>query len=431
MKHSSRIHTVDIAIIGGGASGMAAAWFARRCSREYAPGLRIALLERNERLGKKLLSTGNGRCNLTNLDSNGTRFHGTDPSFTQTAFLQFPPLKIITLFEEMGVVCTVEDEQKVYPASLHASSVLDALRCALDESGIELFTGCKITSISKNGTVFSLAISSEETVSAKTVIVATGGMSAPATGSDGNGYKLLSHFSHRCTPTAPSLVQLTTDTSFVKPLSGHKIRGAVTLLFGNEPVRQEQGELLFTDYGLSGPPILQLSGHVSRALHIDHLSKPVTVVIDFLPGYTFDETRALLQKRKAAFAGRALEEFLTGLFQRRLAYGLLKKALGRPLSSGSADLSDQDITALVEVCKRLPIPVTGTKSFTQAQVTAGGIATADFNPATMASLNCPGLFACGELLDIDGDCGGFNLQWAWASGFLAGGSSVDYLQEKK
>ncbi len=435
MNRTDTTATFDIAIIGGGAAGMAAAWFARRCSTpENASPPRIALFERNNRLGKKLLATGNGRCNLTNLDSRTDRFHGSDPDFVQEAFTRFPPSEVIARFEELGVSCTVEDRSKVFPASLHASSVLDALRLALDENNITLFTGMKIVSVKKQGSLFSLTAADGQTIRSRALIVATGGMSAPTTGSDGNGYKLLTPFAHRRVATAPSIVQLTTETSFVKPLAGHKIQGAVTLTIGSQNVRTEQGEILFTDYGLSGPPVLQLSGYVARALRDMQPSPsavPITITIDFLPRYSFDETFALLQKRKQSFSGRTLEEYLTGFFQRRLAYGLLKYALHKPLSTTVASLTDQEIASLARVCKELPITVTGTRSFTHAQATAGGIATADFNPASMESLKCPGLFVCGELLDIDGDCGGFNLQWAWASGFMAGSGAVDYLQRHR
>jgi predicted Rossmann fold flavoprotein len=435
MNHTDTSSTIDIAVIGGGAAGMAAAWFSRRGTvPESTFPVRTALFERNDRLGKKLLSTGNGRCNLTNLDSHTNRFHGSDPEFVQEAFTRFPPSEVIARFEELGVTCTVEENSKVFPASLHASSVLDALRLALDENNIALFTGIKIVAVGKQGNLFSLAASDGKTYRSRAIIVATGGMSAPATGSDGNGYKLLAPFSHHRVATAPSIVQLTTDTSFVKPLAGHKIQGTVTLTLGTENIRTEQGEILFTDYGLSGPPVLQLSGYVARALRDVQPSRPVApmvITIDFLPGYTFDETFALLRKRKNTFSGRTLEEYLTGFFQRRLAYGLLKHALRKPLSTPVARLTDQEITLLARTCKELPITVTGTRSFTHAQATSGGIATTDFNPATMESLKCPGLFVCGELLDIDGDCGGFNLQWAWASGFMAGSGAVDYLQRHR
>ncbi len=422
----------DIAIIGGGASGMAAALYAHKtllpATKEISS---ISLFERNDRLGKKLLMTGNGRCNLANLDTGLNRFHGGDTSFARHALSLFPPEKVIALFEEMGVVCTVEEDRKVYPASLHAGSVLDALRLALDEKGIVLYRETMIKELSKVGNRFILHSSDRKTFSASSVIVATGGMCAPATGSDGNGYKLLTAFSHELVAPVPSIVQLTTATRFVKPLSGNKIRGKVSLYIDRTLIRAENGEILFTDYGLSGPPVLQLSGYVSRAFHEGKKKgrlPQISVELDFLPDYSRDEVTTLLRNRKNAFAGRKLEEFLTGLFQRRLAYGLLKSSFEKPLSATVANLTDEDIARLARSCKALPVAVSGTMSFANAQTTAGGIATSGFDPATMGSNRCGGLFACGEILDIDGDCGGFNLQWAWASGFLAGSSAATYLR---
>ena len=421
----------DIAIIGGGASGMAAALYAheylvQKAYKEYS----ISLFERNDRLGKKLLATGNGRCNLSNLDKSLNRYHGCDIHFAQSALSLFSPERIIEIFEEMGVLCTVEEDQKIYPASLHASSVLDALRLALDEKGIRQYTKTMIKSLSRAGNQFVLHASSGKTYTASAAIVATGGMCAPATGSDGNGYKLLTSFSHELVAPVPSIVQLTTDTRFAKPLSGNKIHGNVSLYIDDQLIRKEGGEILFTDYGISGPPVLQLSGYVSRALYEGRnrgrLPK-ITVELDFLPGHTLDEVITLLNNRKDAFRQRTLEEYLTGLFQRRLAYGLLKASIEKQLSAPVAQLTDEEIGSLAHSCKALLVAVSGTMSFANAQTTAGGIRTSDFEAATMESNKCNGLFACGEILDIDGDCGGFNLQWAWASGFLAGSSAAAYL----
>jgi predicted Rossmann fold flavoprotein len=420
----------DIAVIGGGASGMASAINAHRywgnTSQEPCS---VSLFERNARLGKKLLMTGNGRCNLANLDGGLARFHGGDASFAEYALSQYPPEKVITIFEQMGVLCTVEEDRKIYPASLHASSVLDALRLALDENKISRYSQTMIKELSKAGNRFILHSSDGKSYTASSVIVATGGMCAPETGSDGNGYQLLAAFSHELAEPLPSIVQLATDTRFVKPMSGNKIRGKASLYIDGALVRTENGEILFTDYGLSGPPILQLSGYVSRALHNGKTrgqSPDISIVLDFFPNHCIDEVTAILHNRRHAFPGRKLEEYLTGLFQRRLAYGLMKASVKKPLSAIVADLTDDELAALAQSCKALGVAVTGTKSFAHAQATAGGIKTSGFDASTMGSRHCPGLFACGEILDIDGDCGGFNLHWAWASGFLAGSSAAKY-----
>ncbi len=429
-KHNATDHC-EIAVIGGGASGMASAlsahgYFLDAAREPYS----ISLFERNARLGKKLLITGNGRCNLANLDEGLARFHGGDTRFAKYALSQFPPAKVVAFFKQMGVLCTVEEDQKIYPASLHASSILDALRLALDENKITLYRQTMIKELSKAGHQFILRSSDGKSYTASSVIIATGGMCAPATGSDGNGYKLLTAFAHELATPVPSIVQLTTHTGFVKPLSGNKIRGKASLYINGTLVRTENGEILFTDYGLSGPPVLQLSGYVSRALHdgkIRRQSPDISIALDFLPNHSLDEVTAILRDRRNAFPGRILEEYLTGLFQRRLAYGLIKSSIKKPLSTLVAKLTDDEIAALSQSCKALHIAVTGTQTFVHAQATAGGIKTSGFDALTMGSRNCPGLFACGEILDIDGDCGGFNLHWAWASGFLAGLSAAKYV----
>ncbi len=429
-KHNIADHC-DIAVIGGGASGMVSAICARKYFGDAArEPCSVSLFERNARLGKKLLMTGNGRCNLANLDEELARFHGGDTGFAEYALSRYPAEKVITFFEQMGVLCTVEEDRKIYPASLHAGSVLDALRLAIDENKISLYSQTMIKGLSKAGNQFILHSSDGKSYPASSVIIATGGMCAPATGSDGNGYQLLTAFDHELAEPVPSIVQLVTNTDFVKPLSGNKIRGQASLDINGALVRTENGEILFTDYGLSGPPVLQLSGYVSRALHDGNKrgqSSDISIVLDFLPNHSLDEVTAILRNRRDAFPGRKLEEYLTGLFQRRLAYGLMKSSIKKPLSTIVAKLTDDTIASLAQSCKALRITVTGTKSFADAQATAGGIKTSGFDASTMGSRHCPGLFACGEILDIDGDCGGFNLHWAWASGFLAGSSAAKYV----
>ena len=423
----SRINHSDIAVIGGGASGMAAAWYALKRLKHESGKRVVTLFERNDRLGKKLLMTGNGRCNLTNTDTSIDRFHGSDTAFARPALSLFPPEKVIAVFGEMGVVCTVEEDRKVYPSSLHAGSILDALRLAIEEDGVCHCRETMIAGLSKDGDQFVLDASGGGRFTASSVIVATGGKCAPATGSDGGGYRLLGAFSHELVTPLPSIVQLKTDIGFVKPLSGNKISGAASLFVDGAFIRKEPGEILFTDYGLSGPPILQLSGYVSRTLAESKSvgrSPGISIELDLLPGFTPDEIVEMLRHRRRVFGARKLEEYLTGLFHRRLAYGLLKASVGLPLSALVGSLTDAQIDALTGACKALPVAVRGTMPFANAQVTAGGIATSGFNPATMESKRCAGLYACGEVLDIDGDCGGFNLQWAWASGFLAGSSAA-------
>lgn len=418
----------DIAVIGGGAAGMMAALSARfeGAGRE----LSITVFERNERVGKKLLMTGNGRCNLTNTDCGEEHFHGKNPRFSDEAIGLFGPSDVMHFFEKLGVLVKTEEDNKVYPESLHAASVLDALRLALAEHDIDVIPNAFVSSISKSGDLFSLALSDGRSYTASAVITATGGMCAPATGSDGSGYGLLKSFSHAMVTPLPSIVQIKTDTAFCKPLQGNKVFGKARLMMDDRKIREEYGEILFTDYGLSGPPILQLSGYVSRAFASGPKCR-IYVLLDFLPRIPYEETLEILKTRAASFPGRTLEDYLSGMFHKRLALGLMKKATDKPMSCKVSELTDREIKALADACKSLKIPVTGTMPFANAQTTAGGILTSDFNPSTMESNKCGGLYACGEVLDIDGDCGGYNLQWAWSSGHLAGLSAARYILERE
>lgn len=421
---------IDIAVIGGGAAGMMAALSAYFASSASGKALNITVFERNERVGKKLLMTGNGRCNLTNTDRGAEHFHGKNPRFAEETLGRFGPSDVIGFFENLGVLVKIEEDNKVYPESLHAASVLDALRLALDEHDITVISNAFVSSVSKTGDSFCLTLSDGTVFAAAAVIAATGGMAAPATGSDGSGYALLKSFSHTMIQPLPSIVQLKTDTAFCKPLQGNKIFGKARLWIDDKMIREEYGEILFTEYGLSGPPILQLSGYVSRAFSLKSKSR-IFVSLDFLPKNTLEETVDLLKRRAASFPERKAEDFLTGMFHKRLALGLMKKATDKAMSLRVSELSDREIINLADACKALKITVTGTMPFANAQTTAGGISTSDFDPSTMASRKCGGLFACGEMLDIDGDCGGFNLQWAWSSGYQAGLSAAKYVMERE
>ncbi len=387
----------------------------------------IVIFERNDRLGKKLMLTGNGRCNLTNLADDLSHFHGEESTFAQGALLRFTVDQTITYFEQLGLL-TTEEAGKVYPLSLHASSVLDCLRMALNSRGIQVVTAAKVINCQAKNNSFSLTLEDQSKYSCAALIITTGGMCAPNTGSDGNGYKLLQNFGHTLVTPLPAIVQLKTSDKFCKPLSGNKIRGAAQFLLNGRLIRREEGEILFTDYGLSGPPILQLSGFVSRALAQKHTH--LVIELDFLPGWSRDEVLTMLYLRQQIFQKNSLEEFLIGIFQRRLAYSLLRQATTKALSAEVSLLTAEELEELAKAIKGLPITISGTMGFPQAQTTAGGIRTRDFDPVTLESKFKTGLFAAGEVLDIDGDCGGYNLQWAWSSGQSAGKGAANYLRKQ-
>ncbi len=394
----------DIAVVGGGASGMAAAIQAKR----VAPSLRVAVLERQARVGKKLLATGNGRCNLTNLGASQSDYHG-GTALMRPAMAAYPPSAVIAFFGSLGVEPLFEGD-KVYPLSEQAGAVVDALRLAMDELGVELIASFDACSVEPG---FTVRAQDGQSVRADRLILAAGGMASPALGSTNAGYKLLESLGHKVNPCLPALVQLTTDTEPIRALSGIKCNGEISILVDGAPMRTERGEVLFTDYGLSGPPVLQLSRIASEALHRRKRVEALLSIAD-------EDPTESLKSRRALLARRPMEHFLTGLLNKRLGQTLIKLSGCGPLSRLAGGVSDLEIEALAALMHGFLLTVTGTMGMKHAQVTAGGADTREFSPDTLQSRLCPGLFATGELLDIDGDCGGYNLQWAWASGLLAG-----------
>lgn len=402
----------DVIIIGGGAAGLAAAISAA----ERDAKLSIAVLERGERVGRKIATTGNGRCNITNRDLSLDRFHGEDVGFAQYALSRYGLSYTTDFFARMGVLLKFEASGKAYPYSLQAASVTDALRFRAAALGVELLTGVTVTGIQKNLTV----VTDQGNFAAKRVIVAAGGYAAPKTGSDGAGCKLLKSLGHTATRILPAIVQLKTDNSITRALKGIKTDGVATVLVNGKSLRREEGEILFTEYGLSGPPILQLSRTAAA-----HLGRgKVEISLDIFPEYTRAQTEALLTARAVQLRDRTLEEFFTAMLNKRLGQTVLK-TYGCKLSTLAGDLTAQDIAAIARKLHDLRFEVTDTTGFANAQTTAGGIKTREFHAKTMESRLVRGLYAAGEVLDIDGDCGGYNLQWAWSSGILAGVSAAE------
>ena len=411
--------TYDVAVVGGGAAGLAAAIACRRQGGEA----RIVILEKEARVAKKLLATGNGRCNFTNLETKSQRYHGLHRDFQEEANRRFPPLDNIAFFRSLGVMARIGEEGKVYPLSLQAAAVVDLLRAACSILQITVLTGEEVKSVLAEKDGFTLKTASS-TLFARKVVAAAGGMAAPELGGGPSGYALLTDLGHRLLAVAPSLVKIKTASRLPNALKGIKVEGLLTLKRGAEILGQEAGEILFAEYGLSGPPVLSLS----RQLCFEDAAQ-FNLEIDFLPDFNQGELFELLKERRQVLATLTLEDFLTGLIQKKTGQLLLKEALGAKLSRNVDGLSDGELKTLCRALKGFPLAVSGTLGWKQAQVTAGGIDVADFAAETMESKLVPGLYAAGEVLDIDGDCGGFNLQWAWASGRLAGESAAKALTE--
>ena len=391
---------MNILIIGGGAAGMAAALTASE-----NPENNVLLAERQARTGRKLLSTGNGRCNLTNQVLSAENYHGQQPEFCQPALCRFPPEETMAWFASMGLLTVAEPSGRVYPFSDSANSVADVLRLHLEQrENVTIETACEIGTLRRSKGVF-YAQAGERVFAADRVIVCAGGAAGGKLGGTELGYRLLAGFGHKRTRLAPSLVQLRTEQGFVRALKGVRCQARVS-----DERRSLCGEVQFTDYGVSGPAIFALSRDFSA-------EGCRTLTLDFLPQLDREALTALLLRRQKALPELNAAELLTGILHNRLGRMLLREA---GISSEQTCGSVRSPERLCDVLKAFRLEVTGTMGMEQAQVTAGGIRTAEFDPQTMESRLCAGLYAAGEVLDIDGDCGGYNLQWAWASGRLAG-----------
>lgn len=404
----------DILILGGGAAGMVAALAAA----EAASGARIAVMEKNDRLGKKLATTGNGRCNITNREMSLSHFHGADRAFIRPALERFDLSDTLEFFDRLGVPIRFDERGRGYPSSLQAASVVDALRFRLEECGVTLLCGRTVSALRRG---FS-ADTPEGVLSADRLIVTCGGQAAPRTGSDGAA-RLLRGFGHRSTGTYPAIVPLRTETAAIRPLKGVKVPGAVQLVRNGRVVLISEGEILFTDYGVSGPPVLDVSR--AAVIGLEKGGRP-ELSLDFLPAHTAEEVGQQLLYRAAAFPKRPLAELFCGLLHKRLGQVIVKRA-GRAISDLCGSLTPAEAEKMARLVCGFPLRVTGSAGFANAQTTAGGLLPADFFAETMESRLCPGLYAAGEVLDVDGDCGGYNLQWAWSSGRMAGRSAAESL----
>ena len=399
---------MTVIVIGGGASGMVAAITAGE-RRENS----VILLERQARLGRKLMATGNGRCNLTNTDCSLQHYHGTDVGFMAHTIEAFPPADVLEFFKDLGLLTVTEPGGRVYPLSNSANSVADVLRYGLEQSGVRLLSGQPAREIKRAGGGFSV-ITDTESLEADAVIVAAGGAAGEKLGGGKDGYALLQSLGHSRTALRPALVQITTENAYPRALKGIKADAGLTLESGGEVLASGAGELLFTDSGVSGPAAFDASRAVSAAG-----DRQMTLALDFLRAYPEKDVFALLSARREKAPALAAGELLTGALHNRLGRMVVKYA-GLDGTKPIGALTDGELRRVVSACKAFTLPVRGTEGFQNAQVTAGGIRTSEFDPATLESRLVPGLFACGEVLDIDGDCGGYNLQWAWASGRLAG-----------
>lgn len=377
------------------------------------PSVQVKLFERHSRVGRKLLATGNGRCNLSNIHAATMGYHGQEADFAELALTKFDPRETLEWFRSLGLFTVVEDSGRVYPYSDQANSVVDVLRLALDKPNISVLTGFEVQKITKVGAQFKVEGTDEQILCDK-IIIACGGLAGTKLGGSMSGYKLLSKLGHKSSRLRPALVQLKTDWSGIASLKGVRCNCHVQIVRDRTVFSESTGEVQFTEYGLSGPVIFEVSRDACYG------SGQWRAVVDFLPDYSDKQLIDELKRRQNA--QMPLDELLTGVLHNRLGR-VLTKFSGVRDRKNTSELSDFEIIEISKAVKAFSISLTEPMGMDCAQVTAGGVLTADFEPDTLESRLVPGLYACGEVLDIDGDCGGYNLQWAWSSGRLAGMSA--------
>ncbi len=397
---------MTIAVIGGGAAGMMAALTAAENKRA-----KVVLFERQSRVGRKLAATGNGRCNLSNAALSLAAYHGEEPGFASAALEAFGVEDTLAWFKGLGMLTVTEEGGRVYPYSDTANSVVDVLRFACDGAGIDLRLGVAVTGLKKSKKGFTLSFEGGN-LAADRVIICCGGAAGAKLGGVRDGYDLLRSMGHSISPLRPVLVQLKTDGGYTRALKGVRADATVTVLRGSKTAAQTVGEVQFTEYGLSGPAVFEIS---RAALE----TKGAVVQLDLMRHWAEDEVARLLLQRAAALPQLTAADVFTGLLHNRLGRVLLQYA-GLSPNMALKDFTAGEAKRLAGAAKCFSHPVTGDMGFDNAQVTAGGAHTDQFDPATMESRIVPGLYAAGEVLDIDGDCGGYNLQWAWSSGRAAG-----------
>ena len=405
----------QVVIIGAGASGMTAAIMAAR------NGAAVTVLEQNEKPGKKICATGNGKCNFSNLAMPEDAYRGIHPEFVKDVFERFSVKDTVEFFKELGIF-PLDRNGYLYPNSDQASSVLDVLRDEVERRKIRVFLNCQIREIRKKKDGFQI-VTDQGVKEADAVVLATGSKAAPVTGSDGSGYRLAESLGHSVISPLPALVQLRCAEKHYRQLSGIRTDARVEIYSSAKNgswnfEAEDRGEVQLTDYGISGIPVFQVSRYAAVALHN---KKNVKAVIDFFPQLDMEETKTMMAERKRRLDGRSAEGFLTGMLNKKLALALLKLS-GIATAEPVEAVDQKRFQRLIQVIKQYETVVIATNPYENAQICCGGVDTRQIDPATMESKLVKGLYFAGEIVDVDGICGGYNLQWAWSSGYVAGRS---------
>ena len=408
MERKKTMGNGNVIVVGAGASGLAAAIAAAR------EGSRVTLLEHNDRVGKKILVTGNGKCNLTNEKMGSQYYRSNNMAFVEQVLWAYPTDKILRFFQGLGIV-PVNKNGYIYPASGQASAVSDVMRMELEFLGVKVETGVHAEEIVREGEQL-IVKTDRGYLKAQQVVLACGSLAGNRTGNDGSGYAMARAMGHHVYDPLPALVQLRSSGRVLKRWAGVRTDGTVSIWVDGNCVARDRGELQLTDYGISGIPVFQVSRYAAEALHE---GRHVLARLDFIPDMTRKELYRFLERRSAVSPHKTLEEMMVGFLNNRLAAALMGEAeLDR--NSRWETLSSAMKNRLCEKMDDFVLPVLATNSFGQAQVCMGGVDTKEVDGNTMESRIMPGVHLAGEMLDVDGICGGYNLHFAWASGLLAG-----------
>lgn len=398
---------VYCAIVGGGAAGLMCACVAKKNNKDK----RIVVIEKDNRVGKKILVSGNSRCNLTNLNTTAENYHSDSFDSFDTLLSKYPPKKIIKYFESIGLMCTADEDGRVYPLSKQSSAVLSVLRNELKRRNVEEICDTEVISISSNRDSFEIKCNNKIIVAQK-VVIATGGKNNYAQKVVSDTFAVSKSLGHTSTPLFPSLSPVKVKNKYIKSLKGIRATGKVTAVINNKKVKSESGEIQFSSDALSGICVFNLSSLINK-------SKNSQIIVQLLPDYSFEEIKDMIYRRIKLTKNENVQELFTGLFHKNIALAILKES-NVDITLRCDKLSGAQINSISSTINSWKFECISDNDFSKAQVTSGGIKCTDINCKTFESKLKKNLYLCGEVLDVDGDCGGFNLQFAFSSGMCVG-----------
>ena len=400
----------DVVIIGGGASGMAAA--------ASIKNKKVCLIEGNKKLGKKLLATGNGRCNITNENLDISKYHG-DALFLKPYFPSFSLERVISFFNSIGIITKADEENRVYPLNLQAQAVNDALIRATINNKADILLESVVTAVKKTKEGFKVFTSDNKEIETKKLIMAAGGLASPKLSCKNDSFSILKSLGHKVSFLSPSIVHFISKDKFINNLSGVRAKAKVALKIGDRRIREEKGEVQFGDKSLSGICVMQLSSVCSDLIDKDFKFKEKAFIeLDLLPDYSFPEALSLLKNLTKSVANLKVKNLLSGVLNIKIANEIIKKSALNPELDANK-LKENELKSVLSLIKSLKINVEGLKGFDDAQVTSGGVLLKEIDLNTMESKLVKGLYLTGEVLNIHGDCGGYNLHFAFTSGIIA------------